>query len=880
MLAPGQRIDRYELLSPIGDGGMAHVWAARQHGKHGFEKLCALKIIHSRYAEDASFRAMFLDEARIVAGIQHRNVVRVFDLGESGSLLYIVMEYVDGDSLFALLSNDKTVPVPIALRIAADACAGLHAAHMLTDAAGRPRNVVHRDVSPQNILVASSGDAKVIDFGIAHARDRVAGPTAAGMVKGKIRYMAPEQARGEPLGAFTDVFGVGAVLFRMLAGRPPYTAESNTATMQALIANAPPTSNLPPAVPPDVAAIVHRAIATEPRARFATAREMQAALEAVLARESRPSDVAAWVEANLGDRARERRRALAEGRAVPASADAIAMALLPHVAPPAFGSPFPTTAPGTPVPSNVTPAAIAAPAAAPPPLAFPGAPPPPAPVIAAPPPTLALPAAPAQPSEPAPLEERSFMDVQALVAKAQQGGAGQSRGNGAPPPPKAPLAKEPPATAAKQAQPRRYVGPATPAGETLGARSRKVLIAIPVVAIVLLVVGTVLLLPMFVRNRAIAQAREAGLDVTIEHVSVGLRCTALRGVKAKVVRTPGITATIPEVCLAGLSGKNARIHDMEVKMTGDRADIEDGLAALVADNRVRWAGTRDAPRHLSIVGARVVWEGVAGAGSRLSAADVGVEIESRGPGAEEVRGTVGRFELSTERTTFGPWACSFETAGGTSRLRVMFDPPVPDGPSMIFVWGQTIPREVSINIPRSPFANLGIQPKSFGLPADASTEVEVKLQGKLPSEGRSEVKGEVGLWGLRPAGLGGALDVRAEGSAAGQAGKPLELQRTTVTVGPFVAGVTGTIALHDSGVRVDAMFKTLPLTCAALARAEAKKLGPLVQTLQAIGQSTGALRVVGNVNVSGVVTYDTASPEDASVTWTAKETCGVSIFGL
>lgn len=851
---------------------MAHVWAARQHGKHGFEKLCALKFIHSRFAEDASFRAMFLDEARIVADIQHRNVVQVFDLGKSGSLLYIVMEYVDGDSLFALIGNDKTVPVPIALRIAADACAGLHAAHMLTDAAGRPRNVVHRDVSPQNILLTSSGDAKVIDFGIAHARDRAAGPTAAGMVKGKVRYMAPEQARGEPLGAFTDVFGVGAVLFRMLAGRPPYAAESAAATMRLLVVNAPPTSSLPPTVPPDVVAIVHRAIATDPRARYATADEMQAALEAVLAREPRPPDVAAWVEANFGDRGRERRRALAEGRVISASAAESATVLAPRVAAPAVGSPGPFTVPAV---------ATAAPDEAPTlKLASPGTPPPGAPVPTASSPLVGFPAAPTQPAEAAPPEERSFMDVQALMAKARQAGAGEPRGGGAPPPPNTPATKEPPAGAAKQAQPR-YVGPATPAVETPGARSRKVFkIAIPAAAIVLLVGGVVLLLPVIARKGAIAQAREAGLDVTIDRVSIGLDGATLRGVKAKVVRTPGITATIPEVHLAGLFGKNARIQDMEVKMTGDRRDIEGGLAALVADNRARWAGTQDTPRHLSIVGARVVWEGVAGAGSRLSAADLDVEIESRGPDAEEVRGTVGRFELATERTTLGPWACSFETAGDRSRLRVMFDPPVPDGPSMIFVWGQAIPREVSIKVPRSPFANLGIQPKDFGLPADASTEVEVKLEGKLTSDGRSEVRGEIGLWGWRPAGPHGALDVRVEGSAAGQPDKPLELQRTIVTVGPFVAGVTGTIALHDRGVRVDATFKTLPLTCAALARAEAKKLGPLVQSLQAFGQSTGALRVVGNVNVSGVVTYDTASPEDARVTWMAKETCGVSIFGL
>ncbi|GEM_PF-515353 len=901
MLAPGQRIDRYELLCPIGDGGMAHVWAARQHGKHGFEKLCALKIIQSRYAENPSFRAMFLDEARIVAGIQHRNVAQVFDLGESGPLLYIAMEYVDGDSLFSLIAPEKTVPLPIALRIAADACAGLHAVHTLTDAAGRPLHVVHRDVSPQNVLLTATGDAKLIDFGIAHARERTAGPTEVGMVKGKVRYMAPEQARREALGAFTDVFGVGAVLFRMLAGRAPYAAANDIATLQALHANAPPTSSLPPDVPPEVAALVHRAIATDPRARFSTAREMQAALEAVLAKEPRQPDVAAWVEANLSESARERRRAIAAARAaaVPPDEMVSTTALLPPVLTGARGSPGAPATPGaqtSPEPGPQGPRVATTPT-----LASPGAPPAPPPASpVAPPPTLASPAAPAPspahgastaagptPSEePAPPKEPSFMDVQALIAKAQQNAkqqqaAGESRNDQAPRPPEAPAAKkEPRRPQPQQAQPR-YVGPATPAVEPPNAPLKKALaIVVPAVAVLLLLVGAALMLPSIVRDRAIARAREAGLDITIDRVSVGLQGATLHGVSAKVARTPGITATIPEVRLAGLSGKSAHVRDMDVKMSGGRADIEVGLAALVAENRARSAGTPSSPRRLSIVGARVVWEGVAGAGSRVSATDLNLEIESRGPGAEEMRGTLGRLELVTERTKLGPWACSFETGADRSRVRVMFDPPVPDGPSMMLVGGSTGTRELWVRIPRSPFANLGIDPKAFGLPADATTEVAVTLEGKLSADGRSEMKGEVDLWGLRPAMLKSAIDVHVEGSAVGTPGKPLQLERTTVTLGPLVAGVTGTIAPHDTGVRVDAMFKTLPITCAALAKAEAKKLGPLVETLRALGESTGALRVVGNVNVSGVITYDTASPEDATVTWMAKETCGVSIFGL
>ena len=227
MLTVGQHVDRYELVVPVGEGGMAQVWIARQRGKHGFEKLFALKAIHHRFADDPAFRAMFLDEARIANAIDHPNVAQVFDLGEQDNLLYLVMEYVDGDSLGAILSaiakrngeKRATVPPAIALRIIADVLAGLHAAHRLTSSSGELRGVVHRDISPSNILVSVRGDVKVIDFGIAHARDRAGGDTGVGSLKGKINYMAPEQALKEPLGPYTDVFGAGATLYRLLAGR-------------------------------------------------------------------------------------------------------------------------------------------------------------------------------------------------------------------------------------------------------------------------------------------------------------------------------------------------------------------------------------------------------------------------------------------------------------------------------------------------------------------------------------------------------------------------------------------------------------------------------------------------------------------------------------
>src|SRR5579872_6472081 len=196
-LGPGARLGRYELLLPIAYGGMARVWAARQHGQRGFSKTVAIKTILPHLAHNPEFEKMFLDEARIAAGVHHPNVTEIYDLGEEGRVLYLAMEWVNGDSLVHLLrgmqgKTSQPIEPRIAARIIADACAGLHAAHELTDDDGRLLNVVHRDVSPHNILVSLEGTVKMTDFGVAKALGQTHQETAAGQVKGKVAYMAPE----------------------------------------------------------------------------------------------------------------------------------------------------------------------------------------------------------------------------------------------------------------------------------------------------------------------------------------------------------------------------------------------------------------------------------------------------------------------------------------------------------------------------------------------------------------------------------------------------------------------------------------------------------------------------------------------------------------
>ncbi|HSQ62009.1 MAG TPA: serine/threonine-protein kinase [Polyangiaceae bacterium] len=305
-LEPGHRLDRYELLCPIAQGGMASVWLARQHGKHGFEKLVAVKTILPLYASDLRFQQMFLDEARIASGITHPNVAQILDLGEEGDVLYLAMEWVDGDSLSKLLrASAQPLPVGIACRILADTCAGLHAAHELRDRSGALLGVVHGDVSPQNILVSARGEAKLIDFG-------VAGGANAGLFKGKILYMAPEQALGEPADRRADVWSIGAVLYHALAGAPPFEGATPGETLERLTGDGAPAP-LPDDVPPGVRDLVARTLVRDVERRIPTAEHVQQLLEGALAASGKPvktADVARFVAKQLGERVEARRKAV------------------------------------------------------------------------------------------------------------------------------------------------------------------------------------------------------------------------------------------------------------------------------------------------------------------------------------------------------------------------------------------------------------------------------------------------------------------------------------------------------------------------------------------------------------------------------------------
>jgi eukaryotic-like serine/threonine-protein kinase len=308
-LGSGARLGRYELLVPIAYGGMARVWAARQHGQRGFSKTVAIKTILPHLAHNPEFERMFLDEARIAAGVHHPNVCEIYELGEEGHVLYLAMEWVNGDSLMHVLRGaaGKTgvaIDIRVAARVVADACAGVHAAHELTDEDGRLLNVVHRDISPHNILVSLEGTVKVTDFGVAKALGQSHQETAAGQVKGKVAYMAPEQIGGNDFDRRADVFAMGCVLYETVTGQQVFRGSSDPQVMQAVLRGTyEPATALVKGFPPELSAVIDCALAPEPRMRFATAERMRVAIEEWLAKSGSlvtPTQIGAVVRQRLG----------------------------------------------------------------------------------------------------------------------------------------------------------------------------------------------------------------------------------------------------------------------------------------------------------------------------------------------------------------------------------------------------------------------------------------------------------------------------------------------------------------------------------------------------------------------------------------------------
>ncbi|MDH3622712.1 MAG: protein kinase [Myxococcales bacterium] len=310
----GRQLGRYEILTQLASGGMASVYVARAQGVAGFERLVAIKVLHPHLAYEQEFISMFLDEARLAARIRHMNVVPTLDISDSpGDGYFLVMEYIEGNHLGALLGRaakkGERLPQPFVCRVLVDTLQGLAAAHRLTDENGNQLKLVHRDVSPHNILIGTDGIARLTDFGVAKADVRMAS-TRAGQFKGKLSYMAPEQASSNETDQRSDLFSVGIILWESLTGRRLFKGDTNAATLNRLLND----EIIPPSrLSGDVAhydEIVMKALSRDPAERFQSADEFAEALDAGAGRTgiAKTRDVAEVVRALDAEKLQEERQ--------------------------------------------------------------------------------------------------------------------------------------------------------------------------------------------------------------------------------------------------------------------------------------------------------------------------------------------------------------------------------------------------------------------------------------------------------------------------------------------------------------------------------------------------------------------------------------------
>jgi serine/threonine-protein kinase len=279
------QLGKYTLVRRLATGGMAELFLAIQRSVGGFEKLIVIKRILPSMNQERAFIEMLLHEARIAATLTHPNLVQVFDLGVVDGAYFIAMEHVHGEDLRAIVRQLKSreapeFPTEHALTIVVGVCAGLAYAHEKHDLDGTPLDIVHRDVSPQNVVVTFGGDVKLVDFGIAKSVARLGEDTESGRLKGKVPYMSPEQARGEAVDGRSDVFAAGVILFELTTGRRLFKAASEYETLKLICErDYPLPSRIRPGYPPALEAIVMRALARDRAQRYQSAREMQGALE-------------------------------------------------------------------------------------------------------------------------------------------------------------------------------------------------------------------------------------------------------------------------------------------------------------------------------------------------------------------------------------------------------------------------------------------------------------------------------------------------------------------------------------------------------------------------------------------------------------------------
>jgi len=831
-----RNLGRYRLYGELAAGGMATVHFGRQVGSGGFSKMVAIKRLHPQFGKIPEFVDMFLAEARLAARIRHPSVVQPLDVLRVEDEVFLVMEYVEGDSLSRLMkatiARQEKVPLPVAVAILSGVLRGLHAAHEAKSDKGEPLDIVHRDVSPQNVLVGIDGTARVIDFGIAKAADSVQ-VTREGELKGKLAYIAPEILNGHRGSRRSDIYAAAVVLWEVLTAQRLFDADYQSAVL-ANILHRPvdPPSDFIPGLPPLLDIVVMKGLARDPSDRYPTAREMAIALE-----EAAPSASAAvvgeWVELVAATPLANRGRRVAQIEALSSEEDTgeapeevlsefmSVVSVSPRVA-------------SVPPPRPPPPSMITGPMAEPiPPAPIPPAPLPPARSVTGTLQSQQLPRV-SPPSAPSPV---SVLPPTSAL-----------------PPPDIQMSAEPVPSA--PAWPVPGIRPsASGATVQLGPKKRSsgggivVLILGLALACAVLYVG----LPEFLKRSYTTAAAQEGVTVTIDGVEVALHRVRLLGVTATMADLPGFTlhAHAIDVTMSNrLDPTDAAMRDVVLSIDGTESAVADGWHRMTQthDFKALREGTL---RVVAVEAGHIIWSRALGEGTRIETENVTLDIERNGhdPLGEDLTFASPIITMTAPWGKVGPWVVNGQLDHGVTKATLALDPSGASRGAVTVALNHGSLTALDLTLPRSNVAQLGVSNALLGRRPDDILFAGGEAHYAAKSASRVEASVRLDLSGARIAGAASGTEAQVEVHAEGDPTTPMEVTRGSFKFGPFRGAITGPVTFGDGFLRAALTLRTGGAHCPG-----------------------------GDVALAGAVAFDTRSLSDGKIVVTPSGRCALPIL--
>ena len=881
---------------------MASVHYGRLVGESGFAKTVAIKRLLRELVRVDSFRKMILEEGRLAARVRHPNVVPPLDVLAEGGELLLVMEYVHGESLSRLLraawAAGERVPLPVGVAILANVLHGLHAAHEARDEAGNPLDIVHRDISPQNVIVGVDGIARVIDFGIAKAATSEE-MTTAGTIKGKVPYLAPEQLDGEPATRRTDLYAAAVVFWEVLAGRRLFEGADDGETLRMIMSmEVKPPSVFNPLVAGTVDDVVLRAISRDPKARFASARDMALALEGAV-HLATSTVVGAWVERLAAEALAERAERIREVEGAPPSASP---SLGDPAAPKPSSPPPPKQTSPPPKPSSQQsspppkpsippplPEAVTRTVAIPPPPA-PGAPritipppgkqappPPRAPSggpLRPPPPPPASTAPPPQPMRP-PAASRPVMEQRTVIYEPPpmpapdfiEGVRPLSRDAPLPSPPTAPREGPPPAGALRkpELEIRNVKWAATPEAKPKAGSAFKRFLRYLAAFLVFALIVAWMFGPAIARAWIVTGAASRGIVLTIDRVDVSRRAIRLVDVRAESVDLPGATmrAGTMVIGLRWLVAEQVTFDDAEVALEGSYGTMTARVDQYRAKHGAAWGEALAGVTKIEVTSGRIEWKDVLGTATSARVENITADVtknRARRLG-DDYHLTAPLFTMHLAGAPAGPWQLDIDRQGTLARSVVRLDPTGSSSASVTRTAGDDGTATVALAIPLTSLSDLHLPPALLGGLATARTRVEAHGELSIVAVQQTTTRGADASTvpvdaGRAAGGRGdaGRADAGRIDAVTSDAGAPaLAAALRSRSVSGHIVLAAGSLTVFTSGPLVD-LSLDLPFAAGDVARpfpvAAALAVGPADPTGGA-STATASAPMNGTLDLSG-----------------------------